>query len=87
MVKNNRDIEILKKLGTRLKQVRELKGISQEELALKLGTTQKQIWKIEQGISDPTFCRLNAIALIFEMDISELLQLNNNSEEEPQVEI
>ena len=81
MVKNNRDIEILKKLGTRLKQVRELKCISQEELALKLGTTQKQIWKIEQGLTDVTFCRLNAIALIFEMDISELLTSKENSRE------
>ena len=79
MVKNNRDIEILKKLGTRLKQVRELKSISQEELALKLGTTQKQIWKIEQGISDPTYCRLNAMATIFEMSISELLQIPENT--------
>ena len=78
MVKNNRDTEVLKKLGNRLKQVRILKGISQEELALKIDTTQKQIWKIEQGLTDPTFCRLNAIALVFEMDINELLQMNNN---------
>ena len=80
MVRNNRDIEALKKLGARIKEVRELKGISQEDLALKIGTTQKQIWRMEQGLVDITYSRLKAIALIFEVEISELSRPEEDTE-------
>lgn len=73
MERNNRDVDALKRLGGKIKGLREVKGISQEALALKLGTTQKQVWRIEQGLVDITYSRLKAIAFFLDIEIGQLV--------------
>jgi len=79
---NNRDTEALKRLGFTIKQVREGKGLTQDAVAFKLGTTQKQVWRIENGDTNVTYCRLLALAEIFDMELSELVKVNNDIQEE-----
>lgn len=46
----------------RLKELRELRGLTQEELAQLVGSSQRQISKYENGIQKPTSGVLSALA-------------------------
>ena len=52
-------------LGTRIKQIRTLKGLTQSELAKKLGITYQQIQKYEKGLADIKIERLSQVADAF----------------------
>ncbi len=65
--------DILKKFAERLKELREEKGISQEELALKGNIDRTYIGRIERCDRNPSLMILYKIAIAFEMELSELL--------------
>jgi len=56
-------------IGTKLKQAREAKRMSQEELALILKTTQKTVSNWESDKSIPSLDYLSKIEAILEVDI------------------
>lgn len=58
----------------KLKNLRELQGWSQEELAKRLGVSRSKIGNYEQGIREPGFEDLEAIADIFNCPISYLIE-------------
>ena len=60
-------------LNENLKQLRKSKGLSQEELAIRLNVVRQTISKWEKGISVPDADMLIKIADIFEVNVSELL--------------
>ena len=59
--------KILKNLGLRVKYFRNLKNISQETLALKIGVDRTYIGSIEQGIKSPSIYCLFIIFAKIEM--------------------
>lgn len=59
---NLRDKEYLKLFGQNLKQLRMIKGFSQEELANSSEVSLPQITRIERGIVNPTLCTLKALS-------------------------
>ena len=60
-------------LNKNLKQLRKSRGLSQEELAIRLNVVRQTISKWEKGISVPDADMLIKIADIFEVNVSELL--------------
>ena len=64
-------------IGAKLKQARESKRISQEELALMLKTTQKTISNWESDKSIPSLDYLAKIEAVLEVDIFLLPQNDN----------
>lgn len=54
-------------LGRILQQARLLKGLSQRELAERLGTTQRYIWEIEAG--KPSIFMERLFAMMKEIDL------------------
>ncbi len=60
-------------LNANLKAVRKSKGLSQEELALKLHVVRQTVSKWEQGLSVPDSDMLIAISEILETPVSALL--------------
>lgn len=56
-----------------LKTVRKIKGISQEELAVRLNVVRQTVSKWEKGLSVPDADILIKIADVFEISVSELL--------------
>lgn len=60
-------------LNANLKSVRKSKGLSQEELAVKLHVVRQTVSKWEQGLSVPDSDMLIAISEILETPVSELL--------------
>lgn len=60
-------------LNENIKGIRKSKGLSQEELAVKLNVVRQTISKWEQGLSVPDADMLIAISEVFETPVSVLL--------------
>lgn len=60
-------------LNENIKAIRKSKGLSQEELAIKLNVVRQTISKWEQGLSVPDSDKLIAISEAFETPVSTLL--------------
>lgn len=59
-------------IGTAVRKLRELKQISQSDLAEKAGISQQYISKLESDETDPAFSKVEAIAKALGVRISEL---------------
>lgn len=66
-------------LGKNIKQYRQLKGLSQEELAEKLDVSQQTMSKIERGINFLTSETLEKISNILGVKISELFTFEDDT--------
>ena len=64
------------KLGHKIKKVRELKNLTQEYVAAKLGMTQSAYSKIESEETDISFKRLEKIASLFGLLPEELINFS-----------
>ena len=60
-------------LNENIKAIRKSKGLSQEELAIKLNVVRQTISKWEQGLSIPDADMLVSISEVFEIPVSKLL--------------
>jgi putative transcriptional regulator len=60
-------------LNENIKSIRKSKGLSQEELAIKLNVVRQTISKWEQGLSVPDADMLISISEVFEISVSTLL--------------
>ncbi len=63
----------------KIKFIRQLKGWSQEEMAEKLAMSINGYGSIERGETNVNLSRLEQIAQLFGMDLSELVALNEKS--------
>ena len=72
-------------LNENLKQLRKSKGLSQEELAIRLNVVRQTISKWEKGLSVPDADMLINIADIFEVSVSELLGAKRDEKKEQAV--
>jgi transcriptional regulator with XRE-family HTH domain len=64
-------------LGSILKKVRDVKGLSQKELAVLLDMPQPQYSRIEGGKTDPSFSAVTKIAKALGLSLSELFNADN----------
>lgn len=63
-----------KKFGDRLKELRQAKGMTQEDLAGEVGVDRSYMGFLERGEKNPTLKRLVDIAKAFEISLSELFR-------------
>ena len=63
----------LKEVAGRIKDLREAKGYTQEELAIKVNVVRQTVSKWEKGLSVPDADVLSHIAEVLEVSVSELL--------------
>ena len=61
-------------LSENIKTIRKAKGLSQEELAVKLNVVRQTVSKWEQGQSYPDFQRLVMLSDYFDMTLDELVK-------------
>lgn len=77
-------------IGTKIRQIRELKGFSQETLALELGITQPSYARLEKDDERIAITRLIHIAKILNTCVAELINeknakvINQQNSENPQ---
>ncbi len=79
MVKTNKNNEA-SLIGAKIKQLRKLKGLTQEQLSEKIGIDNKHLSRIETGRSLPTLKIANALTKIFDFDFYDLINNNSNTE-------
>jgi len=69
----NEVIRISKKIGLKIKLLRNKIGISQEELGFRACISKTQIGLIERGESSPTIDTLDQIAKALEISLADLV--------------
>ena len=74
-------------LGDNIKNIRKTKGLSQEELAIKLNVVRQTVSKWEKGISIPDSELLIRIAEELETPVNVLLDETRQSDEESELKI
>ncbi len=66
-------------IGTRIRQLREIKGFSQQVVADHLGMAQTNYHKIESDKTQPKLDLLEKIANFYKVSLAELLSPDKNS--------
>lgn len=72
----------LSKMGKFIAQSRNKKGLTQKELAEKLGIGDKSVSKWERGVNAPDISLLQNICIELDISLNDLLNGENNSKEE-----
>ncbi|NBR13730.1 MAG: XRE family transcriptional regulator [Flavobacteriales bacterium] len=67
-------IELLKSLGERIKEIRLAKGLTQTELAHKIGKDHPSINRLEKGKINPSYFFLCEIADGLEISINDIFE-------------
>jgi transcriptional regulator with XRE-family HTH domain len=62
----------LKRLGTRLRELREQRGLTQEQAAELMGVHPKSMPRIEGGTANPTVATLVAASVAYKVPLREL---------------
>lgn len=70
MTEREGNVDILQKVGNKIKEIRKIRGISQETLGEKAGLSSNYIGQIERGQKQVTLTTLVQIADALEVDIS-----------------
>ncbi len=63
-----------KKFGQRVKQLRKEKGLTQEDLAFKIGVDRSYMGFIERGEKNPTLKNIDKISNAFGLSLGELFR-------------
>lgn len=71
-----KDEDFIKKFGKRLKQVREAKGFSQEQLSLLTEVSQSQIARTELGQVNTSISHVATYAKFLKVDAKELFDFS-----------
>jgi transcriptional regulator with XRE-family HTH domain len=72
---------LMKLIGKKIRQFRHDKGWSQEDVAKRLNISIPAFSKIETGITDVNFTRLEQIAEVFGLTVIAFLQEDNTEQE------
>jgi|TARA_R110001606_G_scaffold35769_5_gene103650 transcriptional regulator with XRE-family HTH domain len=71
---------LLKEFGDRIRHLRTLENLSQEQLAYKTGFHRTYIGMIERGERNISLTNMAIFAKAFDLTIDELLKFNNSKE-------
>ncbi|CCG52115.1 Probable transcriptional regulator [Flavobacterium indicum GPTSA100-9 = DSM 17447] len=67
----------LQKFGKKIKDIRELKGLTQAQLAHKINKDRESIARLERGGINPTYLYLMEVCEGLEITMEELMKSNN----------
>ena len=72
-----RDQEGLDRFGERLRQIRQEKGLTQEDLGAKMGMEFNQIGRVERGVINSSLSMVFTLAKALEVDVRELFDFSS----------
>ncbi len=72
------------KFGNRLKILRQVKCMTQEELATRVGLSKRQLIRIELGESSPTFPKLEKLCQALDTSLLQLLLFSDGQDHDPE---
>ena len=71
---NKSQQKLLKKLGERVKSIRETKGLTLEDVGNKIGKDRQSIHRLEKGEFNPSYIYLIEVCKGLDIDIGELMK-------------
>lgn len=71
---NMDDKDFLKKIGIKLKVLRSLKGLSQDDIANRLDIDKSYYSKVERGLTNPTLLYLKKLSEVLDVPTEELVK-------------
>ena len=71
------DKNLLEKLAKRIKELRKIKGFTQDELSFRANIARSTLGNIETAQNDVTLSKVNQIAKAFDINLSDLLDFQN----------
>ena len=75
-------MDIKRAVGTRIKLVRQGNGLTQDQLAERVGLSSKYISGIERGVENPTMDNLIRLAKVLEVEPYDLFLFGESEENE-----
>ncbi len=72
---NNPDKAYLQAFGKHLQELRQAKGLSQQQLAFEAGLSKNQVGNIERGEVNTTITTILSISKVLEVDCKALFDL------------
>ena len=76
MGKQYRNQEFIDQINLKIAEIRNAKGIVQEDIVDRTGFTQKQVWNILNGINNPSISSIEAICSALEIHPRELFDFD-----------
>jgi transcriptional regulator with XRE-family HTH domain len=76
MGKQYRNQVFIEKINKRIAEIREQKGIVQEDIVDRTGFTQKQVWSILSGVNNTSVSSIEAISKALEIHPKELFDFD-----------
>ena len=70
------DKEFLKKIGLKLKVIRSLRGMSQDDIVNKLDIDKSYYSKVERGLTNPTLLYMKNLAEILDVKLEDIINVN-----------
>ena len=70
-------------LGKKIKELRLISGLTQEDVALKTGLTQRTIQRIENHEVEPSEYSLNQIGEVFKVNLNKMKLDEKNKKNDP----
>lgn len=70
-------MEVAKKIGINLKSARKFKGLTQSQVAKKLGITQQQYSRFENGVFELNYDQIMFLCNFLDITPNELFDINN----------
>jgi transcriptional regulator with XRE-family HTH domain len=67
-------MDIKKQVGFNIKKIRDVRAISQEQLALESGVHRTYISGLERGVRNPTVTIIQSLAVALQVTASDLLR-------------
>ena len=67
------DKQLLEKLAARIKELRKLNGLTQDDLSARSNIARSTLGNVETASNDITFSKVNQIAKAFNLSLSEFL--------------
>ncbi len=64
-------------LGARIKELRKMRGLTQEKLSQKLGIDPKSLSRIEVGGSFPSFETLDKLTKVLQVELVDFFEFDN----------
>ncbi len=71
-MKQVRDDELLKKVGSTISNLRKMQNLSQSQLAFEASLPLMQISRIERGVINPSISTLSAVAKALDIPLKDL---------------
>ena len=70
-----KNIQLQKIIGERIREIRESKGISQQDLAAACNFEKSNMWRIEAGKTNFTISTLYKISMALDVKLAELVDV------------